>query len=57
MKPECDLIDLIEAVMLLAGMPTTSETPGTVPDPEMDTLVMAARHIKNREGFAFADEL
>lgn len=42
----------VEAICTLAEMPTSSETPGVVSDPEMDTLIMAARVIKKREGIS-----
>jgi len=48
-----DDLELIDAVLLLAEMPTTPELPGGhVADPDLDQLIMAARVIQQREGFS-----
>lgn len=42
---------LIGPVCDLAELSTSTETPGVARDPEMDALIMAARRIKEREGY------
>lgn len=46
-----DDLEFIEAVVMLAEMPTAVETPGVPLDEALDALIYAARKIKDREGF------
>jgi hypothetical protein len=47
--PPDEIDDLIEPICLLADLDTSRE--GGHEDPRMDDLIMAARDIRDREGF------
>ena len=47
--------DLIVHICELADAPLASETPGVHRDDEMDALIMAARRVRDREGFVVTD--
>jgi hypothetical protein len=55
--PDEEINDLIEPVCLLADMETTSEAPDIYekPDELLDNLILAARNLRDREGFLVTD--
>lgn len=51
-----EINDLIEPVCELADLDTTQEGGYGVCDPLMDQLIMAARKVRDREGFLVVDD-
>ncbi len=55
--PEEEINDLIDPVCLLADMETSAEAPDIYekPDELLDNLILAARKLRDREGFLVTD--
>lgn len=43
--------EMMMAVCTLAELPLGTDMPGTADDPELDALILAARRIKERNGY------